>query len=90
MCSDHKRAVVLETEGVRDYDYKLMAADFEMQHAFRPSLSKAVFHDILSFHPGEKVEDKMMAEIAKKRKKSQRKGMRVFFLKRCKSYFSSS
>ncbi|MEO8771062.1 MAG: relaxase/mobilization nuclease domain-containing protein, partial [Ferruginibacter sp.] len=32
---------------------------------FRPSLSKAVFHGILSFYPGEKVEDDMMAEIAK-------------------------
>ncbi|MEP7231870.1 MAG: relaxase/mobilization nuclease domain-containing protein [Ginsengibacter sp.] len=65
VCNDPKRAVVLATEGVRDYDYKLMAADFEMQHAFRPSLSKAVFHGILSFYPGEKVEDKMMIEIAK-------------------------
>ncbi len=66
VCSDHKRAVVLDTEGVRDFDYKLMAADFEMQHAFRPSLSKAVFHGILSFYPGEKVEDDTMVEIAKK------------------------
>lgn len=65
VCSNHKRAVVLDTEGVRDYDYKLMAADFEMQHAFRQSLSKAVFHGILSFYPGEKVEDDTMAEIAK-------------------------
>ena len=65
VCMDQKRAEVLDTEGIRDYDYKLMAADFEMQHAFRPSLSKAVFHGILSFYPGEKVEDKMMVEIAK-------------------------
>ncbi len=43
-----------------------MVADFEMQHAFRPSLSKAVFHGILSFYLGEKVEDNMIAEIAKK------------------------
>src|ERR1043165_8240139 len=62
---DQKRAVVLETEGVRSYDYKFMAKDFEMQQAFRPSLKKAVFHGILSFYPGEKIEDQKMVEIAK-------------------------
>src|SRR5450631_759594 len=66
VCMDQKRAVVMEAEGVRDYDYKLMAKDFEMQQALRPSLTKAVFHGIISFYPGEKIEDKMMAEIAKK------------------------
>jgi len=66
VCMDQKRAVVLETEGVRDYDYKLMAKDFEMQQAMRASLTKAVFHGIISFYPGEKVEDKMMATVAKK------------------------
>ncbi|MGI8584273.1 MAG: hypothetical protein ACR2KX_18930 [Chitinophagaceae bacterium] len=43
VCMDQKRAVVLEADGVRGYDYKLMAKDFEMQQAFRPSLKKAVF-----------------------------------------------
>ena len=62
---DKKRALVLETEGVRNYDYKLMAKDFELQQAMRPTLTKAVFHGILSFYPGEKIEDKKMAEIAK-------------------------
>lgn len=42
-----------------------MAKDFELQHEMRPSLSKAVFHGIISFYPGEKIEDKMMAQIAK-------------------------
>ena len=65
VCMDKKRAVVLETEGVRGYGYKLMAADFEIQQSFRPSLKKAVFHGILSFYPGEKVADNLMAEIAK-------------------------
>jgi len=65
ICMDKKRAVVLEVEGVRDYDYKLMAKDFELQQSMRPSLTKAVFHGIISFYPGEKVEDKMMAEIAR-------------------------
>ena len=65
VCMNKKRAVVLETEGVRGYDHKLMAADFEMQQSFRPSLKKAVFHGILSFYPGEKVVDNLMVEIAK-------------------------
>ena len=65
VCADQKRAVVLEAEGVRDYDYKLMAKDFELQQAMRPSLSKAVLHGIISFYPGEKMEDKIMAQIAK-------------------------
>ncbi|MDQ6755312.1 MAG: relaxase/mobilization nuclease domain-containing protein [Bacteroidota bacterium] len=65
VCMDQKRAVVLETEGVRDYNYKLMSTDFEMQRALRPTLSKAVFHGIISFYPGEKIEDKMIVEIAK-------------------------
>ena len=66
VCMDQKRAVVLETEGVRNYHYKLMADDFETQQQFRPSLTKAVFHGILSFYPGEKIADEIMIEIAKK------------------------
>src|SRR5664279_3511759 len=66
VCMDQERAVVLEAEGVRDYNYKLMAKDFEMHQALRPSLTKAVFHGIISFYPGEKIEDNTMADIAKK------------------------
>ncbi len=65
VCSDQKRAVVLETEGVRDYNHKLMAADFDRQHDLRSSLSKVVFHSIISFYPGEKVSDQLMIQIAK-------------------------
>ena len=65
VCMDSRRAVILETEGVRDYDYKLMARDFGLQHTMRPSLTKAVFHGIISFYPGEKIEDTMMAAIAR-------------------------
>ena len=42
-----------------------MAADFEMQRSGRPSLHNAVFHGILSFYPGEKIEDKKMDAIAR-------------------------
>ncbi|MDQ2718137.1 MAG: relaxase/mobilization nuclease domain-containing protein [Bacteroidota bacterium] len=66
VCMDQKRAVVLDTQGVRNYNYKLMADDFETQQQFRPSLSKAVFHGILSFYPGEKIADESMIEIARK------------------------
>ncbi len=65
VCMDQRRAVVLAAEGVRDYDYKLMAKDFELQQGLRPSLTKAVFHGIISFYPGEKIVDEMMADIAK-------------------------
>jgi len=65
ICENEKRAVILETEGVRDHNYKLIASDFEMQHALRPTLKKAVFHGILSFYPGEKIDDQKMVLIAK-------------------------
>ena len=59
-------AEVLLAEGVRAHDYKLMAADFELQQQLRPTKSMACFHSILSFYPGEKPSDEMMKEIAKK------------------------
>lgn len=64
--SNKQGAEVLITEGVRSHDYKLMAADFEMQQQLRPSKTQACFHSILSFYPGEKPSDEMMKEIAKK------------------------
>jgi hypothetical protein len=65
ICGDERRSVILDTVGVRDHNYKLMATDFEMQQALRPSLNKAVFHGILSFYPGEKIDDQKMIAIAK-------------------------
>ena len=59
-------AEVLLSEGVRTHDFKLMAADFEMQKQLRPSKTMACFHSILSFYPGEKPSDAMMREIATK------------------------
>ena len=66
ICKDQNRAVILKTEGVRDYDQKMMAKNFETQHQLNPNLHKAVFHGILSFYPGEKVTDATMVEIAEK------------------------
>jgi hypothetical protein len=65
ICGDERRTVILETEGVRDHNYKLMATDFGLQQALRPTLKKAVFHGILSFYPGEKIDDYKMLLIAK-------------------------
>ncbi len=65
ICADERRAVILETEGVRGHNYKLMAADFETQQGLRPGLKKAVFHGILSFYPGEQIDDQTIASIAK-------------------------
>jgi hypothetical protein len=59
-------AEVLLAEGVRGHDYKLMAADFEIQQQLRPSKHQACFHSIVSFYPGEKPSDEIMKEIAEK------------------------
>lgn len=63
--SQKKDAELLLAEGVRTHDYKLMAEDFLSQQQLRPGKTKAVFHAILSFHPGEKPSDGMMTEIAR-------------------------
>ena len=62
---DQSRAVVLEALGVRDYDHKLMAADFEEQRQLNPDLKKPVLHAILSYYPGEKITDEKMKQIGK-------------------------
>jgi MobA/VirD2-like, nuclease domain len=57
-------AELLIAEGVRGYDYKLMADDFEIQQQLRPGKRKACFHAILSFYPGENPQDGRVKEIA--------------------------
>lgn len=59
-------AEVLEVDGVRGHDFKLMATDFETQQLMRPNKEVACFHGILSFYPGEKPSDSVMKEIAHK------------------------
>ena len=58
-------AEVLHWEGVRSYDYKLMAEDFLRQQGLRPGKEKACFHASLSFYPGEEVSDERMVKLAK-------------------------
>jgi hypothetical protein len=64
MCNK-QGAEVLATEGVRGYNYKLMAADFIDQAAQRPTKKQACFHVVLSFHPHEKPDDARIVAIAK-------------------------
>lgn len=58
-------AEVLECEGVRGHDYRLMAEDFIMQQQLRSQKEKACFHCSLSFYPGEVLSNEMMVKIAK-------------------------
>ena len=64
VCQDQNRAQVLKAEGVRGHDYNLMAKDFEHQRMLRPEKHQAVFHSVLSFHPGETPADSKMVTIA--------------------------
>lgn len=66
VCADERRAVVLEASGVRDYNYRYMGHDFEMNRQQLPEKHKAVFHGILSFYPGEQLTDELLAQIARK------------------------
>lgn len=65
VCQDQKRAVILEAEGVREYNFLQMAHDFEINRQQAPNKNTAVFHGILSFHPDDKVTDEKMLQIAK-------------------------
>ncbi len=58
-------AEVLECEGVRGHDFKVMSDDFIIQQQLRPEKEKACFHCSLSFYPGEKLSDEQMIRIAK-------------------------
>lgn len=58
-------AEVLECEGVRGHNFKVMSDDFITQQRLRTEKEKACFHCSLSFYPGEKLSDEMMIKIAK-------------------------
>jgi hypothetical protein len=64
LCSDRERAEVIMSEGIRDYDHLLMAADFESQRQLNPGLKSPVQHIILSWYPGEVIRNEKMSEIA--------------------------
>jgi hypothetical protein len=62
---DLERAIVLETEGVRQRNYKQMADDFELQHRLRPEKEKPVFHAVVSFATGENPEDEKLVQLSR-------------------------
>ena len=66
VCQDLSRAVVLDQEGIRGHDYRLMARDFEAIHDLRPGREKPVFHGVIDFHPEEDINDIKMVQIARK------------------------
>jgi hypothetical protein len=66
VCQDQGRARILDSEGIREHDYRLMTEDFEGQHQLHPEVEKAVFHSVLSFPPGENPDDPLMVELARK------------------------
>lgn len=66
VCQTQSRAMVLAAEGVRAHDVTLMAADFEWQHGLMPEKEKPVYHCVLSFSPGERVEDKRLVELGER------------------------
>jgi hypothetical protein len=66
VAQDQTRAHVLYQEGVRGYDDRLMARDFEMIHALHPERLSPVFHAVLDFHRDERLDETRMVEIARK------------------------
>ena len=66
VCSDASRVEILNVNGVRESEYRLMAFDFEENRKQRESKKKAVFHGILSFPKHENPDKSLLIEIAQK------------------------
>lgn len=64
LLNNRDRAEVILSEGIRDYNYQLMAADFESQRQLNPALKSPVQHIILSWCDGEVISNEKVAEIA--------------------------
>ena len=62
---DLERSIVLDAEGVRGHDYRLMARDFETIHSLRELRGKPVFHGVIDFHPKEQLDDAQLVKIAR-------------------------
>jgi Relaxase/Mobilisation nuclease domain len=56
VAEDLTRAQVIWQEGVRGHDYRLAARDFEMVATLHDTISKPVFHAVLTFHRDEKLD----------------------------------
>lgn len=66
LCQRQTHAQVIDWEGVRPYDHRQMAEDFERQHELMPTKLKPVFHAALTFPPGESVSDERLVELGQK------------------------
>jgi hypothetical protein len=66
VAEDQKRAQVLYQDGVRGYDYRLAASDFEMVASLHESIGKPVFHAVLTFHGDETLDDSRKVELGLK------------------------
>jgi MobA/VirD2-like, nuclease domain len=62
---DLRRSVVLDAEGVRGHDYKLLARDFEIIRSQRESIGHPVFHGVIDFYPKEELNDGQLIKIAR-------------------------
>lgn len=66
VCQDLERAQVLDVEGVREHDLRIMADDFKLQQRWaNQEKEKPVFHGVLSFPPGEDPGNDKLVEIAR-------------------------
>jgi hypothetical protein len=65
VAQDLERSIVLDAEGVRGHDYRLMARDFETIHSLRELRAMPVFHGVLDFHPKEELDDGQLVKIAR-------------------------
>jgi len=54
---------VIAVEGVRGHDPRLMAEDFEWQHRLMPEKEKPVFHSVVSFPPGERLDNEQLVPL---------------------------
>ncbi len=66
VAEDLTRAQVIWQEGVRGHDYRLAARDFELVAALHDTISKPVFHAVLTFHRDEKLDNAQKIELALK------------------------
>ena len=62
---DRERSIVLDVEGVRGHDHRLMARDFETIHTLRELIGRPVFHGVLDFHPKEELDNRQLVKIAR-------------------------
>jgi hypothetical protein len=66
VCERQSMAEVLDAEGVRIHNQRVMVGDFEWQHQLMPEKEKPVFHAALTFPPGEQVANDKLVEIGRK------------------------